>query len=221
MKQNSELFNQIAELEKEIAFSSGKHEAVSSELSLKKKAIDEDTKMVEDMEIAMQFLALTAKNARNKTIESIETVASNVIQHVWEKPIKIKAKYNDKKKVDSNDKMTLVAITETKSGEIIETPLTTNNNSGGLCETASLALMLASIQWMGYNGIVVFDESAGKLSNDHKIEGVADVFMDMQNMIGNQMIFSTHKEDVFGPIASKRFHFTKDEDTEITRVEVI
>lgn len=212
---NNDLFNQIDDKERAILINKGQKDSLESQLKSKNQEFTENNQLIADLESAIKFLTSTAKQARDSTIKSIESLATSAVQAVYGEPLEIRMQYKDKSKADSGDKIYLHLVRQTPRGEVITGLM--DEVGGGLIETVSFALRIACIKWLGYKGPIILDEAYKSLSNDEKIDNIAIFLKELNETVGNQIIFATHKQDVFGPIASKEFVVTQsDSVSEVT-----
>lgn len=200
---NHDLFVKIDEIERTLLINKGQRDAMVATINEKKENLKENEQLVVDFEEAIKFLTSTAKKARDTTIKGIENLATLAVQSVYDEPIKIRLQYGEKSKSDSSDKLVLQVVRDTPKGEVVTGLM--DEVGGGLIETVSFALRIACIKWLGYKGPIILDEAYKSLSSDEKIERIATFLQELNESVGNQIIFSTHKQDVFGPIASKVF----------------
>lgn len=199
-----DLLNKIEQYERELLIKKGKRESLLMRADEIKQEIQSIDKLETNLNIAINFLNKTAKDARNRTIQSIEALATMAVQAVYDEPFEIRLQYKEKTKTESSDKMTLQLV-QKKNGEEVITGLM-DEVGGGLIETVSFALRIACIKWLGYTGPIILDEAYKSLSKDEKIEKIAVFLGELNKTVGNQIIFSTHMQDYFGEIASKQFH---------------
>jgi DNA repair exonuclease SbcCD ATPase subunit len=202
------LSGQLATYERQFLIDKGKRETLEARFADLKNEVAKNQKLIKDFEEAIDFLVATGKKAKDNTIKSIELLATMAVNAVYDEPILIRLRYKDKSRTDSSDKIKLQVVTINEDGSEESTGLM-NEVGGGLIETVSFALRIACIKWLGYNGPIILDEAYKSLSNDEKIERIATFLETLNTTVGNQIIFATHKQDVFGDIASKQFKVVK------------
>jgi ABC-type sulfate/molybdate transport systems ATPase subunit len=56
---------------------------------------------------------------------------------------------------------------------------------------------------------VLLDEAWKSMSNDEKLDAVAKFLKEITDATGRQVIFATHKQDVFGKVASRILKVSK------------
>jgi hypothetical protein len=74
---------------------------------------------------------------------------------------------------------------------------------GGVVEIVAFALRIAALSWLHYDGPLILDEAYKSMSNDHKIWDVANFLKEVSEYTNRQIIFATHKAEVFGTVANK------------------
>ena len=74
---------------------------------------------------------------------------------------------------------------------------------GGLVEIVAFALRIAALYWFRYDGPLLLDEAYKSMSNDDKLQSVAEFLSDVSDRTERQIIFATHRAEVFGPQAEK------------------
>ena len=195
------IFNKIDNIEKTLFLRKGKHDALLQRSEVLSEELKNIERIQNDLNIAVEFLSKTAKDARLKTIKSIESLATAAVRAVYDQPMEIRLQYKEKGKSNSSDKMTLQLVRLVNNEEIVTGIL--DEVGGGLIETVSFALRIACLKWLGYTGPIILDEAYKSLSNDEKIENIAIFLSELNKTVGNQIIFSTHAPTVFEPISSK------------------
>jgi DNA repair exonuclease SbcCD ATPase subunit len=208
---NNEIFDKIDQIEQSLLIFKGQRGALLARKAELITEIDDSDQKVNDLEEAIGFLTSAAKQARDDTMQSIESLATTAVNAVYDEPIEIRLQYQEKTRSDSSDKMTIQVVKPLDNGEMITGLM--GEVGGGLIETVSFALRIAAIKWMGYTGPIILDEAYKSLSNDEKIEKIAIFLEELNKTVGNQIIFATHKQDVFGSIASKEFNVTIDKNS--------
>jgi len=203
---NNKILQKIEKIEKELLIRKGQYEVLTSRYEELKSDLIHIEKIQSDLALAVNFLSQTAKDARNKTIKSIESLATAAVKAVYDQPMEIRLQYKEKGKSNSSDKMTLQLVRFVGDEEVITGIL--DEVGGGLIETVSFALRIACLKWLGYTGPIILDEAYKSLSKDEKIENIAVFLSELNQTVGNQIIFSTHAPEVFESIASKSFIVT-------------
>lgn len=205
------MFNEIiSDIERKLMVSKGQKEIIDKNMEELDKEIDSLQKILPDYLPAINFLTAVSKKARDNTIKSIETLATTAIRAVYDEPIDIKLQYRGKNKGDSSDKMEVLAVKTRKNGQQTITGIA-DSQGGGLSETSSFALRMACIKWLSYKGPIILDEAYKSLSNDEKIERIAISLKEFKEITGNQIVFSTHDREIFGPISDKEIKVTIDD----------
>jgi len=84
-----------------------------------------------------------------------------------------------------------------------------DERGGGVTESTSWGLRLAALEWLDYDGPALLDEAFKSVSSDEKIENVAKLLQQYVNSSGRQIIFATHRADVFEEYADNTILVTK------------
>lgn len=77
-------------------------------------------------------------------------------------------------------------------------------------ETCSFGLRIAALEWLGYDGPLILDEAYKSVSSDDKIVNVAKLLKMYVESSKRQIIFATHKADVFEEYADHIIHVSKE-----------
>ena len=200
------LLARIDNIEKDLFIKKGKHDTLLQRSDQLKDDLKNIENIQRDLNAAVIFLNNTAKEARYKTIQSIESMATAAVKAVYDQPMEIRLQYKEKNKSNSSDKMTLQLVRFIDNREVVTGIM--DEVGGGLIETVSFALRIACLKWLGYSGPIILDEAYKSLSKDEKIENIAEFLFELNKTVVNQIIFSTHAPEVFEPIASKKFKVT-------------
>jgi hypothetical protein len=205
---NLDLFNKLDSIERNLLVAKGNSETLENRLAVVNEEITQSQKLVSDLQIAISFLTQTSKKARDNATKSIESLGTLSVRTIFDDPISVRLRYKDKSRTDSSDKLKLQIVTTKPDGTEEITGLM-DEVGGGLIETVSHSLRMAFIKWLGYKGPIILDETYKSISNDEKLEHTANLLATTHETVGNQIIFATHKQDIFGDIASKMFLVTK------------
>jgi hypothetical protein len=161
-------------------------------------------------EKARIFLLSEITERRQQAVQSIEELATNILQLVYGDTISLKFEtFDEKRKAEGkNDFKMAITIGDEYEGKQYYKPLI-GNWGGGVVEMVGYALRWAGLRCSGYDGPIFLDETFKNLSNDDKIEQIARVQRKLTRQSGRQVIFATHKTAVFGPIADNIIQIEK------------
>jgi ABC-type Mn2+/Zn2+ transport system ATPase subunit len=144
---------------------------------------------------------------RETAIKSIEDMGSYALRAIYGDDYKLYFLRNEEKKNSAAFKMEVGIESNFKSKKLI-TGLT-GERGGGVVETASFALRIAALEWLGYKGPLLLDEAYKSMSNDSKIDKVAQFLKKYSETSGRQIIFATHKADTFSGYADNIVNISK------------
>ena len=193
---NSQKLNaKINNLSLRVATAKGIKERINVQSSTLREKIDsneEDVKIKKEAHLLLLGFISQRRDAAIKSIESMGTYALRAIYNDDRKLVFLK---NEEKKNSSAFKME-VGIESTLNDERMITGLK-DERGGGVLETASFALRIAALEWLGYKGPLILDEAYKSVSSDSKIVNVAEFLRKYVDTSERQVFFATHKADVF------------------------
>ena len=196
MNLNSQKLNaKINNLSLKVATAKGIKERINVQCSTLREKIDsneEDVKIKKEAHLLLLGFISQRRDAAIKSIESMGTYALRAIYNDDRKLVFLK---NEEKKNSSAFKME-VGIESTLNDEKMITGLK-DERGGGVLETASFALRIAALEWLGYKGPLILDEAYKSVSSDSKIVNVAEFLRKYVDNSERQVFFATHKADVF------------------------
>lgn len=196
MNLNSQKLNaKINNLSLRVATAKGIKERINVQSSTLREKIDsneEDVKIKKEAHLLLLGFISQRRDAAIKSIESMGTYALRAIYNDDRKLVFLK---NEEKKNSSAFKME-VGIESTLNDERMITGLK-DERGGGVLETASFALRIAALEWLGYKGPLILDEAYKSVSSDSKIVNVAEFLRKYVDTSERQVFFATHKADVF------------------------
>ena len=196
MNLNSQKLNaKINNLSLKVATAKGIKERINVQCSTLREKIDsneEDVKIKKEAHLLLLGFISQRRDAAIKSIESMGTYALRAIYNDDRKLVFLK---NEEKKNSSAFKME-VGIESTLNDEKMITGLK-DERGGGVLETASFALRIAALEWLGYKGPLILDEAYKSVSSDSKIVNVAEFLRKYVDTSERQVFFATHKADVF------------------------
>ncbi len=150
---------------------------------------------------AYLFLRMEITDRRLSAIKSIEELSSTALQQIYGNGYRLQFETFEEQRKEgaANFKMEIQIISPHEGRELVTGLI--NERGGGVVEIVSFALRIAALNWMAYDGPLIMDEAYKSMSDDAKIEGVAQFLRDVTNLTARQIIFATHKADVFGKVA--------------------
>lgn len=156
------------------------------------------------VEQASTFLAAEIVERRMKAIEAIESIGTSALRTVYGPDYRLRFNTFDEKREKGERagfKMEL-QIESVLKGRQLTTGLV-GERGGGLIEVTAFGLRIAALEWMQYAGPLVLDEAWKSMSADEKLESVADFLHYYVKQTGRQILFATHRGEVFGRVASQ------------------
>ncbi len=196
MNLNSQKLNaKINNLSLRVATAKGIKERINVQSSTLREKIDineEDVKIKKEAHLLLLGFISQRRDAAIKSIESMGTYALRAIYNDDRKLVFLK---NEEKKNSSAFKMEVGIESTLNDGKMI-TGLK-DERGGGVLETASFALRIAALEWLGYKGPLILDEAYKSVSSDSKIVNVAEFLRKYVDTSERQVFFATHKADVF------------------------
>ena len=111
-------------------------------------------------------------------------------------------------------------ITPSISSGLGENRFTTSIGArgGGLKEVISVLLRLAFLKFYGYKGVIVLDETWSSLSADMKMDNLIEFMESYIEETDIQIVFITHRAEMFGKIAKKIILVSKDSSSSESNV---
>ena len=156
---------------------------------------------------AQTLLLAFISQRRESAIQSIENTATYALRAICGDDYKVHFLRNEEKKSNAAFKME-IGIESNFNDEKIITGLK-DERGGGVTESTSWGLRLAALEWLGYDGPALLDEAFKSVSSDEKIENVAKLLQQYVKSSGRQIIFATHRADVFEEYADNTISVTK------------
>ena len=182
------------------------HESGARETLFKQREEDYETLDAAkiDQRIAEQahlFLRAQIVEIRQRAIDAIEDMGTSSLKLSYGKDYALRFNTFDEKRKEgvANFKMELQAVSKVKGKELV-TGLV-GERGGGLQENAAFSLRMAALEWLNYSGPLLIDEAWKSVSNDYKLHAQAQFLRYIIDATGRQVIFATHKGDVFGKYA--------------------
>lgn len=155
------------------------------------ESVDESSGKKEAYYLTLAFIS----SRRDDAIESIEKTGTYTLRSIYSDDYKLHFMKNDDKKNAAAFKME-IGIESNFNDKTIITGLN-GERGGGVVEAAAAGLRVAALEWLGYKGPLMLDETFKSISADEKIDRVAQWMRHYIDTSGRQVIFATHKADVF------------------------
>jgi hypothetical protein len=151
--------------------------------------------------LAQLFLLSEIIDRRQKAIDSIEEIGTYALRTIYGAGYKLKFDTFEEKRKDGapNFKMEL-NITSPLGDSEVTTGLD-DERGGGLIEIVAFSLRIAALNWLNYEGPIILDEAYKSMSADGKLEAIAEFLRELANATQRQIIFATHRAEVFAPVA--------------------
>lgn len=173
------------------------------------EALQDEQRLAEQ---ASLFLAAEIVERRQKATQAIESIGTSALRMIYGQDYAlIFETFNEKR--EKGEKGGFKMEIQIKS-DLKDQPLKTGlmgERGGGVIEVTAFGLRIAALDWMGYNGPLILDEAWKSMSADAKIESVADFLKFYSDSTNRQIIFATHRADVFGKHASNIVRITKEQ----------
>ena len=159
--------------------------------------------------MAQIFLLSEVADRRSVAIDSIEKIGTFALRLVYGKGYKLKFNtFDDKRKEGtSNFKMEINIVSPFEGGEL--TTGLMGERGGGVIEIVAFALRIAALSWSHYEGPLILDEAYKSMSNDGKLNSVARFLRAVTEQTGRQIIFATHRSEIFGDVSNNMIQVEK------------
>ena len=150
---------------------------------------------------AQLFLLSEIVDRRKTVIESIEEIGTHALRMIYGHGYKLQFDTFEEKRKEGvpNFKMDINITSPIDDSEV--TTGLDDERGGGLIEIVAFSLRIAALNWLGYDGPIILDEAYKSMSNDNKLESVAFFMKELSDATSRQIIFATHRAEVFAPIA--------------------
>ena len=167
------------------------------------------------------FLKKIAAEARNESCEKINVLTSEALKSIYGNDYSFNLTYNEEA-LEQGERSGF-KITPKIGSLIGDNELVTsiqNSRGGGLIETISVLLRFACIELIEYNGPIILDETWASVSADHKMEKLIEFLEQYKDLSDKQIIFITHRAEMFGKIADNILHVKKNEGVaDVTQID--
>lgn len=177
-----------------IAQKKGVRERIEQQCSNLKTKIDEESELNKTKKDAYLLILAFISQRRESAIQSIESTATYALKAVCGDDYRVHFLRNEDKKNAAAFKMEIGIESNFNDSKLI-TGLK-DERGGGVAEPCSFGLRIAALEWLGYDGPIILDEAYKSVSND-KIVNVAKLLKTYVKSTNRQIIYTTHKGDVF------------------------
>ena len=151
--------------------------------------------------LAQLFLLSEVADRRQTAIDTIEKMGTFALRLVYGEGYKLKfISYEEKRKEGVGNFKMEINVSSPFNGAELSTGLM-GERGGGVIEIVSFALRIAALNWAHYEGPLILDEAYKSMSNDDKLEKVAQFLAEVSKQTNRQIIFATHRGEVFGKVA--------------------
>jgi len=203
--------NDLANCSSQLAKRQGAKEQLEKSLEEEKALVSKYKEEQILNEKAKNFLQSEIFERRKQAIDAIESMGTSALKIVYGSDYKLKFNTYDEKRAAGKStgfNMDIQVVSDFK-GKEFATGLF-GERGGGVIETVSFALRIAALEWQGYEGPLLLDEAYKSISNDSKLEKIAQFLRYIADETGRQIIFATHKAEVFGQIADNIIYVKKE-----------
>lgn len=208
LKKNfQQLINKFNSLQIDLAQKKGIRARIEKQLDELKLEINSQQEEIKNKKEAQTLLLAFISQRREAAIQSIENTGTYALRAICGDDYRVHFLRNEEKKSNAAFKMEIGIESNFNESKII-TGLK-DERGGGVTESTAWGLRLASLDWLGYDGPALFDEAFKSVSNDEKIENVAKLLRGYVRSSKRQMIYSTHKGDVFEEYADNVIRVVK------------
>lgn len=152
---------------------------------------------------ASLLLKSQAADTRKSALEAIDDMTTQAIKPMFGDDYSFKFDYDSNaldKGLKSGFNIT-PKITSLINGQPISTSIK-ESRGGGLIEVMSVLLRFSFLKLIGYNGLIILDETWVSVSNDEKLKNLIkflDSYIEESNI---QVLLVTHRAELFGKISN-------------------
>jgi hypothetical protein len=169
---------------------------------------------------SIALLNRIALEKKKEFFDFLEVTATTFIQEIYGDDYAVFFDTHDEQREKGkNDFKCEIRIRSVYNGALLETGVV-NSRGGGLIEVVGLAFSFALLKFKGYQGPVLLDETLKHLSADDKIIKLASFLKEYSESENIQLIFTSHRVDVFGKPANQIFQVKHNEEKHALVVEM-
>jgi hypothetical protein len=206
--QSNLLNDKIKSILLELAQKSGIRQRIEQQCIDIKKKIESDIEESKNKKDGHLLLLSFISQRRESGIASIEKTATYALRSICGDDYQVHFLRNEEKKSSAAFKMEIGVESNYKDQKVI-TGLK-DERGGGVTEATSFGLRLAALEWLNYDGPALLDEAFKSVSSDEKIYNVGKLLQSYTSNKNRQIIFATHKADVFEEFADNIIRVTKE-----------
>lgn len=217
LEQSNEIINQYKQ-------ASAKFELLNTQKHQVEKEREELKQNIQNSEKAAFFLLMEVKERRKEITDSIAGLSSAVLPNMYGIGTRIFfQEYDSENKAGKAAfKMGLRLVTPAidDDGQPFDIVTGFRNEAGGSNQEATgLTIRLATIDVIGYQGPIIFDEICTAMSNDGKLDVIGEYIQEYCRQTNRQIIWCTHKGEL-KQFADHILHITNDNgNAKVTYVE--
>lgn len=176
---------------------------LEQQLNDKENALALDVKLKDDNLKAHLYLRKQVIDNLQSAIETVNQIVTSVLKRVFGDDYTFALTYNEEAllKGERSGLNINCTITSKMEGDEMTTSVK-DSRGGGLLETISVILRWAFLNYLGYNGAIILDESWSAVSADEKMINLVDFINAYTQETSSQIIFITHRAEMFGREAS-------------------
>ncbi len=208
LKQNlKNLKNKLSAISIKIAEQKGIKTRIDLQCKELSEKIDKDQTIAKNKKSAQLLTLAFISERRESAIKIIENTGTYALRAINGEDYKLHFLRNDEKKNSAAFKMEVGIESNFGSKKIITGLM--GERGGGIVESGAIGLRMGAIECTGYNGPLVLDEAWKSVSSDEKIHNVAKLLKMYVDTSKRQVIFATHKADVFASFADHIINVNK------------
>ena len=208
LKENlKNLKNKLNTYSIKLAQQKGIKERIDSQCDELKNKISGEYTLVKNKKEAHLLTLAFISERRESAIKVIESTGTYALRAINGDDYKLHFLRNDDKKNSAAFKMEVGIESNFENKKIITGLM--GERGGGVVESGSVGLRMGALEWSGYIGPLILDEAWKSVSSDEKIKNVAEFLKMYVDTSSRQVIFSTHKADVFSNYADHLIYVKK------------
>lgn len=193
-----------------IAEKKGVRTQLQNEISSEEEILKNNREEQQKLQQANIFLMTAVEERRESAVKSIEAISTAALQSVYGDGYSLTFDTFEEKRQagDNNFKMEIQIHSPYGKDEILSTSI--DDECGmGVVEMSSYALRIATLEWLGYEGPILMDETHRNIGVDEKVTSVLQFIRTHTDEFKRQMIFVTHMHEQFNEISDRIFTVTK------------
>lgn len=203
---------ELEEIKTQLALQEFSRKQLQEEITSKTEQL-ENVKILKDKNNrAMLYLKARAADTRKSSLEAINGMITSALTSMYSEDYRFFFDYNEKalEQGEKSGYNITPKISSMMEGEIVTTGII-GSRGGGLCEIISVLLRWAFLKYLNQNSTMILDETFGAVSSDEKMINLNQFLKHYIEESGSQILFITHKAEVFGKYASKIYKVDKND----------